>query len=155
MREAGVSSAPHPRLHRFEPFTLWFDQTLQPWRVETLSVPDAMWEGRGLLPPSRWRLHSSLYNDFHPPCSPRLIPLVIINTCFKLLVNKTEHRYECVIKRWENGHCLLDYLQSTSSSPDRRHFKHNDRPLNRAKELKLLKWFIKIYLNSFWCKFCY
>lgn len=28
-----------------------------------------------------------------------LIPLVRINTCFKLLVNKTEHRYECVIKR--------------------------------------------------------
>lgn len=28
-----------------------------------------------------------------------LIPLVLINTCFKLLVNKTEHRYECVIKR--------------------------------------------------------
>lgn len=31
-----------------------------------------------------------------------LIPLVVINTCFKLLVNKTEHRYECVIKRREN-----------------------------------------------------
>lgn len=36
-----------------------------------------------------------------------LIPLVRINTCFKLLVNKTEHRYECVIKRWENGRCRL------------------------------------------------
>lgn len=36
-----------------------------------------------------------------------LIPLVRIDTCFKLLVNKTEHRYECVIKRWENGRCRL------------------------------------------------
>lgn len=32
-----------------------------------------------------------------------LVPLVLINTCFELLVNKTEHRYECVIKRWEDG----------------------------------------------------
>lgn len=39
-----------------------------------------------------------------------LIPLVFINTCFELLVNKTEHRYECVIKRWENGLCWLQVV---------------------------------------------
>ncbi len=32
-----------------------------------------------------------------------LIPLVFINTRFKLLVNKTEHRYECVIKDEKMG----------------------------------------------------
>lgn len=62
--------------------------------------------------PSRWKHEKA--SSFHQVApvvftvyglsfSACLIPLVSINTCFKLLVNKTEHRYECVIKRWENG----------------------------------------------------
>lgn len=44
-----------------------------------------------------------------------LISLVLIKTCFKLLVNKTEHRYECVIKRREKRNLLLSCVFSVLS----------------------------------------
>lgn len=70
-------------------------QLLQPWsRGWCAHLPAA----ESVFPPStRWHLWSLQYMDFSS--SACLIPLVFINTSFKLLVNKTEHRYECVIKR--------------------------------------------------------
>ena len=73
-------------------------------RKDLFSLPDAGGGGeKGKV--------ARLYVSFHPlpswpwqyglSTSACLISLVLINTCFKLLVNKTEHRYECVIKRWE------------------------------------------------------
>lgn len=68
-------------------------------------APAAVW--KGLRFSSFHQVAPLVFTVYGLSSSACLIPLVLINTCFKLLVNKTEHRYECVIKRWKNGLCLI------------------------------------------------
>lgn len=125
------------------------------------STLNPVWAQNTIQPPSPTATPAAECSSFHQVAplvftvyglssSACLIPLVRINTCFKLLVNKTEHRYECVIKRWENG-CrrLLVVFVCLFSENVHKWCKWRRRQMWATSQmLKKRKFFLKKYLVS-------